>query len=245
MPDQRAFRSLFHRPVTVLFALTLAVSAQPAWAQEPGASSLTGVPVVVTVGEAVIMAVPDRADVMITAESRSRNSADAQRQNAELMTSVQQKLQQAGIAKDAIRTVGYDLQPEFEYSNGRQIPRGYVVRNSIEVRLDDVTRVGAVVDVAGTAGATSIGAIRFDVRNREALERDALRQAVANARARADAAAAGAGRAIDRVVRIEEGGSPEIPRPMMRIAAAEAAATPIAPSTLEIRARVTLTAVLR
>ena len=50
--------------------------------------------------------------------------------------------------------------------------------------------------------------IRFDVRNRAALERDALRQAVADARARADAAAAGAGATIDRVVRIEEEGAP-------------------------------------
>ena len=52
--------------------------------------------------------------------------------------------------------------------------------------------------------------------------------------------------AIDRVVRIEEGGVPDSPRPMMRMAAAEAApATPVAPSTIEIRARVTLTAALR
>ena len=155
----------------------------------------------------------------IAAESRSKNSAEAQRQNAEAMTAVLQKIQQAGVPKDAIRTIGYELQPEFDYANGRQTFRGYVARNTVEVRLDDIDRVGAVIDAAGSGGATSIGGIRFDVRNREALERDALRQAVADARARADAAAAGAGRTIDRVVRIEEGGVPDIPRPMMRMAA--------------------------
>jgi uncharacterized protein YggE len=69
---------------------------------------------------------------------------------------------------------------------------------------------------------------------------------VADARARADAAAAGAGRAIDRVIRIDETAPPEIPRPMMRMAIADqAATTPIVPSTVEIHARVTMTAALK
>ena len=122
------------------------------------------------------------------------------------MTAVLQKIEQAGVPKDAIRTVGYELQPEFDYANGRQTFRNYVARNTVEVRLDDIDRVGVVIDAAGSAARRSISGIRFDVRNRAALERDALRQAVADARARADAAAAGAGATIDRVVRIEEEG---------------------------------------
>ena len=207
---------------------------------------MTSPPVVVTRGEAVILATPDRAFVTIAAESRSRNSAEAQRLNADAMTLVLQKLAQAGVAKDAIRTIGYDLQPEFDYANGRQTLRGYVARNTVEVRVDQLDRVGPVLDAAGTGGATSIGGIRFDVRAREQIERDALRQAVADARARADAAAAGAGRTIDRVVRVEEEGIPEIIRPMMRMAAADqAASTQISPATVEIRSRVTLTAALK
>ena len=221
----------------------LCLSAAPrAFAQEPQPSP----PVVVTTGQATIMVAPDRAFVTIAAESRSRASADAQRQNADAMTAVMAKLQQAAVPKDAIRTVAYDLQPEFDYANGRQTLRGYVARNSIEVRLDDMARVGVVLDAAGSGGATSIGGIRFDLRNRDVVERDALRQAVADARARADAAAAGAGRTIDRVIRIQEDGIPDIPRPMMRMAVAEqGASTPITPSTVEVRARVTLTAALK
>jgi uncharacterized protein YggE len=232
--------------LTVLLSIVVAFlgASIPAAAQEQ--ASQTSAPVVVTVGQATVMVAPDRAFVSVAAESRSRNSADAQRMNADAMTAVMTKLQAAGIAKEAIRTIAYDLQPEFDFANGRQTLRGYVARNTVEVRLDDVSRVGAVLDAAGTGGATSIGGIRFDVRNREAVERDALKQAVADARARADAAAAGAGRTIDRVVRIQEDGIPDIPRPMMRMAAAEAvSATPINPSTIEIRARVTLTAALK
>jgi uncharacterized protein len=230
-------------PVAGAICATICLLSVPrAVAQEPPPLS----PVVVTIGQATIMVAPDRAFVTIAAESRSKISAEAQRQNADAMTAVMGKLKQAGIQAEAIRTLAYDLQPEFDYANGRQTLRGYVARNTIEVRLDDMARVGVVLDAAGTGGATSIGGIRFDVRNRDAVERDALRQAVVDARARADAAAAGAGRSIDRVIRIQEDGIPEGPRPMMRMAMADqSATTPIAPSTVEIHARVTLTAALK
>jgi uncharacterized protein YggE len=229
--------------ITILCAAFCLWWAPHAFAQEP---ALPSPPVVVTIGQATIMAAPDRAFVTIAAESRSKNSAEAQRLNADAMTAVMARLQQAGIQKEAIRTLAYDLQPEFDYANGRQTLRDYVARNSIEVRLDDMTRVGVVLDAAGSGGATSIGGIRFDVHNREVVEREALRQAVADARARADAAAAGAGRTIDRVIRVQEDGAPEMPpRPMFRAAMEQMASTPIAPSTVEIHARVTLTAALK
>jgi uncharacterized protein YggE len=61
--------------------------------------------------------------------------------------------------------------------------------------------------------------------------------------------AAGAGRALDRILRIEEHGviSPPIPMPVrmeMRAQAADAAQTPVAPGQIEFRARVTMTTAL-
>jgi uncharacterized protein YggE len=67
-------------------------------------------------------------------------------------------------------------------------------------------------------------------------------------RINAEAAAAGAGRAIDRVIKVEdlrESGSP-VPRPMLAMArVADAPSTPIEPGLIEIHARVTLTAAMR
>jgi uncharacterized protein len=226
----------------IILALATTVLAQTA---PPIVSPLQ--PSIVTRGEAIVTARPDRAFVTIAAESRSKNSADAQKQNAAAMTAVLQKIEQAGVPKDAIRTIGYQLQPEFDYANGRQTFRNYLARNTVEVRLDDIDRVGLVIDAAAAGGATTITGVRFDVRNRAALERDALRQAVADARARAEAAAAGAGANIDRIVRIEEEAHFEPPRPMMRMATAagDAASTPVEPSTIEIQSRVLLTVSIR
>ena len=232
----------------VYSALLVLATASPLLAQAPPVVSPLQ-PSIVTRGQAIVNARPDRAFVTIAAESRSKNSAEAQKQNATAMNAVLQRIEQAGVPKDAIRTIGYELQPEYDYVNGRQQFRTYVARNTVEVRLDDIDRVGIVIDAAGSGGATTISGIRFDVRNRAALERDALQQAVADARARAEAAAKGAGATIDRIVRIEEEGVHiEPPRPMMRMqmaGAAADAATPVEPSTIEIRAGVTLTVSLR
>jgi uncharacterized protein YggE len=233
--------------ISTLCALILTPSLVTAQSQPPSPPSSE--PVVVMTGEGVVKIAPDQAWVTIGAESRSRNPKEAQSQNAAAMTAVQQKLTAAGIAKDAIRTLAVDLQLESDWVNGRQVPRGYVARNTIEVRLDDIIRVGEIMDMAVTGGATTIHGVRFDVKQRESHERDALKRATADARARAEAAAAGAGRTIDRVIRIEEPISRPVPMPMPMMSARTAedarAQTPVAAGEIEIRATVVLTATMR
>ena len=226
-------------------ALLLALSL-PAAAQTPPPQG----PVVVTTGEGFVKRAPDRVWVSIAAESRARSPRDAQRANSETMNAVMAKLKGTGLPAEAIRTLAYDLQPEFDYRDGKQTLRGYVARNTIEVRVDDIARVGEILELAVGSGATSVSGVRFDLKEREATEREALKRAVADARQRADAAAAGAGMSVAGVLRIEElrGASPE-PRPVMmamRVAQESVEAQPpITPGEIEIRATVTLTASIK
>lgn len=227
-------------------AAALFISA-PASAQQPAAPLE---PVVVTSGEGLVHAVPDRAWITISAESRASTAREAQRRNTEAMTPVLAKLKSAGVPADAIRTVAYDVQYEWDFVNNKRVGRGYVARNTIDVRVDSIDRVGEFLEIAVGAGATALGGIRFDLKDQAKLEREALRLAVLDARAKADAAAAGAGRNVDRILRIEEGGVevPPMPVRMMRQAAqANAAdlAPPISAGQMEIRARATVTAALK
>jgi uncharacterized protein YggE len=231
---------------TLVFALWLTLASAAAAQQTPAPAE----PMVVASGQGVVFAVPDRAWITITAESRAPSPREAQRLNAEAMRPVQDKLRAAGIAADAIRTIAYDVQYEWDFVNNKRVGRGYVARNSIEVRVDAIDRVGELLEIAVGAGATALGGIRFDLKDQAKLEREALRLAVLDARAKADAAAAGAGRNVDRILRIEEGGVevPPMPVRMMRQAAqANAAdlAPPISAGQMEIRARATVTAALK
>jgi uncharacterized protein YggE len=232
--------------VVAVFAAVGAAAAQ----DPPSPAGFPNTPVVVTTGHALVRRAPDVAFVMVAVESRARNPRDAQRQNAELSAAVQQKLAAAALGKDAVRTLGYTIQQEFDFTNGRRVPRDYVARNAIEIRVEAVERVGELLDVVVQAGATAVGGVRFDLRDRAAAEREALRLAVVDARARADAAAGGAGQTVVRVLRIDDTRPPRIEYPerqlmMARAPAADAAETPIEPGVIEIRADVTVTAAIK
>lgn len=227
-----------HR-LTPILVLLLAL---PAHAQD----SRTTPDVVVTLGDAILQRTPDRAFISAGVETRGPNPKEAQRQNSEAMAAVLARLLASKIPKESIRTLGYDIQQEFDYVQGKQVPRDFLARNSVEVRIDDIARVGEILDAVVQAGANSVSGVRFDLADRSAVEREALRLAVADARARADAAAAGAGRAIDRIVRIEESrGEPILARPFLRTMAEQVSVPAIEPGLIEVHARVALTVALK
>lgn len=231
-----------HPYPTFVILLAAALGAAPVAAQDAAHQ----VPSIVTVGEATIRRAPDQAFLTFAVETRAKLPRDAQRLNATAMTSVERRLAELSIAKDSIRTTGFSIEPEYDYAGGRRTPRDFAARNGVEVRLDAVERAGEILDAVVQAGATSVSGIRFDLKDRTAVERDALRHAVEDARARADALAAGAGRTVDRVLRIDDSRPPKIGPPQqmvmaMRAAPADATQTPIEPGLIEIHAQVTLT----
>ena len=224
--------------------------AAPAPAQEVG-SDISKMPVIATRGQATVKRAPDQAFVTIAAESRATAPGDAQRANADAMQSVTSALAKSGLPSDAIRTTGFSLQPDMEYTNGRGRVKGYIARNQIEARVDDLKKLGAVLDAAGTSGATSIAGLRFDIRDRASVERDALKMATEEAMARAKAIASGAGANLGPVIRIDDQYQTVSP-PIytMRAAGAGAATanlpeTPVSPGELEIRAQVMLAVAIR
>lgn len=237
--------------VTRLLAVTAIVmsTAAPALAQAPAPAQPA---VIVAQGTSVLKAAPDQAWATVAVETRDPKAPEARRLAATAMTSVMAALKATGLPADAIRTIGFSLNPDYEYVNGRQRMRGFVVSNQVQVRIDDIAKVADVLDAAGglalpTSSTMTVTNLRFDLKDRTSLERDALRAAVEDAMASAKAMAAGAGATLGRIARIDQMGTPaekfEIrPMPVMMARAGDAATpTPISPSEIEISAGVVLT----
>jgi uncharacterized protein len=224
--------------VLMSLSIATAAAAQTAAAEPPQ---------IIVTGEGTVKATPDQAWVQIGAESRSKVSRDAQQRNAEVMAAVQQKIASFGIPKDAVKTIAIDLQMDFDYASGKQTPRGYVARNTIEVRVDDLAKLGDVLDAAAASGAATIHGLRFDVKSRDSLEKVALQNAVGNAMGKAQAMALGAQRTIDRVLKIEESPAGDSrPMPMARqMTMAAKDVTPVAAGEIEIAAQVRLTLAIK
>lgn len=222
----------------------------------PAAQQPAEPPSITTKGEAVLKKAPDRAWISVATETRDTKANDARTKNAETMTTVQSALRKAGVAADAIRTTGYSLTPDVQWANGRSTVRGYIARNQIDVRVDDLDKLGDVLDAANSGQNTSISVMgpRFDLKNQQAAEAEALQQAVEVAIARAQAIARGARRQVGGILQISEEGTQTImppPRPMMLATRAEGYAaqaapeTPITPGEIEVRVTVILKVEIR
>jgi uncharacterized protein len=197
-------------------------------------------------GQASVKMAPDRAYVTIGIEARAPKPADAQKQAALAMQKVTAMLTSLGIEKAAIRTVAFNLQEDWDYSNNRRVRRGYVVSNHIQVTVDRLDLLPDVLDRSIASGANAIHGVMWDLQERDKVERDALRRAVEDARLRAEVAVTAAGAKLGGVLRINEQRY-DSPRPadmrMMREVAASAPAppmpeTPISPGEIEIRSTV-------
>ena len=229
---------------TFPLALALALVAAPALAQPVRSDT----PVIVTTGQGVVRRAPDRAVVSIAAESRARTAPETQKLNIDAMTAVLEKIRALGIPAEAIQTTGYTLQADFQYQNGKQSLIGYIARNQVEVRVDTLSKLGDVMGSAVGSGATNVTGVRFDLKDRQAVEAEALRLAVQDARRRAEAAASGAGVKIVQIMRIDEQRDVDTIRPMAMMAArgpgsdiGMQAAVPVEGGQIEIQSRVTLT----
>jgi len=228
-----------NRAALVVFVLGLAT---PVAAQEGMPRMERGV---TTTGQAEVRLAPDRAWVTVGIEARALKPQEAQKKAAVAMQAVHEKLAALGIPASAIRTVAFNLNADWDYTNNRRVLRGYVVSNHIEVKVDALDRLADVLDQSIAAGANAIHGVRWDLRERDKIERDALRRAVEDAKQRAEVAVAAASAKLGPVLRINEQRF-DAPRPMdmMMAQVREAAAppsTPISPGEIEVRASVTVT----
>jgi uncharacterized protein YggE len=236
--------------VAVAASVFVVVAVVPSPARAQSAAAAADAPVIIAQGEASVKRAPDVAWAQIAVETRASKPEDARQKAAEAMTSVMAALKRT-LPADAIRTSGFSVEPEMEYVGGSARVKGYISRNQVEARVDDLEKLAGVLDASVSSGATTVSGVRFDVKARAQYEREALRLAVEDAMGRAQAMAAGAGRSVGTLLRVQEQRASV--GPVFRSAAAMAPGggrggameTPVAPGEIEIRGVVTVTVGIR
>ena len=188
-------------------------------------------------GTGTVIAVPDRAQFSFGVQSQARTASAALEAAGARLDRVVAALRQAGVAAADIQTEQLSLAPRTN-DEGAEI-LGYTAVSSVSVRLRDLGRAGAVVDGAVGAGANQVYGPSLVRSNQDALYRDALRAAYADARAKAQALAGAAGVTLGAMTATVEGGG-AVPLAAGRMEDAQGSAT-IEPGTQEIQATVTVT----
>lgn len=190
---------------------------------------------------------PEIAQVVLAVETTAKTAQDATEENADRMAGVIRALKRAGIAKSAIRTVGFHVSPRYpqEQRRGKIEPIGYTASNSIEVTVDPLDKAGEVIDAAIEAGANRSDQLSFGLKEPEKAQLEALADAMRRARIQAEVLARAVGKHVGDALRISTagGGSPG-PYPKMMRAMAEAMPTPIEAGPIRTTASVDVTYIL-
>ena len=200
-------------------------------------------PSIQTSGEAVITAKPDRAQIDIGVTTQADTSQTAASKNAtQLETVLAQMRRVLGPGAD-IKTISYSLSPNYRYPTGGGEPTitGYTATNIVRVILDDLTQVGKVIDAAASSGANRVQSLQFTLKNKEAVEAQALSEAAISARKKAETIATALGLRIVRILSVSESSPVVVPLREVAYARAGATSTPIEAGTIEVRASISLT----
>ena len=198
--------------------------------------------------QATVSRAPDRVYIDVGVKTEARRPQVAAADNAGRLSAVIAAVRKAAGPGARLRTADYSLVPQYRYYNDGKAPTvtGYAVTNVVRVRLDDLKRIGAVIDAAGAAGANLQQNLRFALRDPEAARVQALSQAARRARQAAGALARALDLRIVRIVSVRQTGVALAPPgpivyPQVIRAQRMAPATPIESSGIRVTANVTLT----
>lgn len=144
--------------------------------------------------------VPNLAYVMLGIQVEAKATAEQATDDlAKKGNAVLDAMKKLGIAEADLKTQNISVQPSYDYADGRQMLRGYVGSQQLEVKLRDTNMSGDVIARATEAGANQIGGVSFKSDDPEAQQLAAEQDAIANARTKAEDLADALGVSLGKV----------------------------------------------
>jgi uncharacterized protein len=223
----------------------------PAFAQaQPMQLEVTPrVPSITVSAEALVSVEPDQAEIDIGVVAEAKTAAQAAKDNATKLAAVVAEIKKLLKTGDQTKTVGYSVTPNYRTPNPREGGKpeivGYTATNIVQVKMAGIQDVGRLIDAATAAGANRIQRLVFTLKDQDAAQREALRNATVKAKAKAEDVAKALAVKLVRVMSVAENERSFQPFVRERAASdmlAQQAPTPIESGTVQIRSSVTLVA---
>ena len=184
---------------------------------------------VTVVGSGTVTAQPDGARVSMAISERAKDVATGQAAASRVVAAVLELTDDLNIDRDQVDTTGATVQPNYRWNNNteEQELRGYIVGRQITVRVDELDRLGRLIEGAVQAGVNQVSPPQLISSTRKEAERQALAAAAEDARANALVLATALGARLGDVLQMSAspGGRPPIAYARMEAQVADAAAT--------------------
>jgi len=150
-------------------------------------------------------------------------------------------LRKLGIPDKNVQTLNFTVTPQYANSNNEPARlTGYQVSNEVSVRLEDIAKLGSLLDTLVGAGANQMNGIRFDISDPAPLLEKARAQAIADARVQAETYAKAASVMLGPILSISQAGGEMRPLRMAAPMVFAAKAVPVAAGEESVSADVTV-----
>lgn len=174
-------------------------------------------------GNGLVSAVPDRATVQMSIVSRAKKLDAAQAEAAKVTAAILSLTDELHIKRNKVDTTGATVRPDYRWNREieQQVLRGYIAERQMSVSVDDLSKLGRLVEGAVAAGVNQVSPPQLDSSRRKVLHREALAIAARDARKNAEVLAETLGAALGDPISISAGSAtPRPPVPQLRMAAA-------------------------
>ncbi len=166
-------------------------------------------------GDAV--AKPDIATFSFTVSETAPQVADAQAKATTKADNALKAVRAGGVAEEDIQTTSYSINPHYEYQDGvcspgnicrpgKSVLTGYEVSQSVQVKVRDLTKAGALFASIGSLDVQNVNGLSFSIDKPDSIKATARAKAIASAEDKAHELARQLGVTLVRITSFSESG---------------------------------------
>jgi hypothetical protein len=159
---------------------------------------------IIVSGEGKVFAKPDIGEVTISVLSQASTVALAQKDNVNRMNVVTKAIKDLGVKDEDLKTINYQVNPRYDYSNGRSTIIGYEVRQSLQVKIRELDKAPQILEKATSSGANEVSSLNFTIDDQDKVKNEARKEAIEKAKTKAQDLAASLGVNLGKIVNFSE-----------------------------------------
>ena len=131
---------------------------------------------------------PDVAKVTLSVRTEDKEATSASEKNKETATKVINELKKLidEGKKERIRTTGFSVNSEYSYQNNKRVFEHYVVQNTVEITIRDMSKVGKIINTGIKNGANSVSGLVYMLDKNDAACDELINTAARAAQTRAE-----------------------------------------------------------
>jgi len=161
-----------------------------------------------------IYAKPDLALATVSVITEAKTVTEVMTENTEKMNAVIDFVKGQGVEDKDLKTISFNIYPRYEWyekgtcippcPSGKRVLIGYEIRQSLQVKIRNMEKIGDIIEGATAAGANQIDNLQLIIDKQDELKKQAREQAIEKAKAKANELASQLGVRLFKITNFTE-----------------------------------------